>query len=97
MITQQSQIKINLPVTLKDYLESKARKFDMPIASYVKHLILKDVSDLDFPTFRISQSSEEKARKALTDRKNAIKVKDAAKYFNELWNIAWPGQGIKEN
>ena len=84
MITQQSQIKINLPVTLKDYLESKARKFDMPIASYVKHLILKDVSDLDFPTFRISQSSEKKARKALTDRKNSIKVKDAAKYFNEL-------------
>ena len=56
----------------------------MPIASYVKHLILKDVADLDFPVFRISQSSEEKARKALADRKNAIKVKDAAKYFNEL-------------
>ena len=55
----------------------------MPIASYVKHLILKDVADLDFPVFRISQSSEEKARKALADRKNAIKVKDATKYFNE--------------
>ena len=84
MITQQSQIKINLPVTLKDYLESKARKFDVPIASYVKHLILKDVSDLDFPTFRISQSSEEKARKALIDRKNAIKVKDVPEYFKTL-------------
>ncbi len=84
MITQQSQIKINLPVTLKDYLESKARKFDMPIASYVKHLILKDVADLDFPVFRISEAAEKKARKALADRKNAIKVKDATKYFNEL-------------
>ncbi len=84
MITQQSQIKVNLPVALKDYLESKARKFDLPIASYVKHLILKDVSDLDFPTFRISQSSEEKARKALADRKNSIKVGNVTEYFKTL-------------
>lgn len=84
MITPQSQIKINLPTALKEHLESKARKFDMPIASYVKHLILKDVSDLDFPTFRISEQSEEKASKALADRKKAIKIKDITKYFNEL-------------
>ncbi len=82
MITQQSQIKINLPAALKDYLESKARKFDMPIAGYVKHLILKDVADLDFPAFRISEATEKKARKALADRKKAIKVKNVTEYFN---------------
>jgi len=84
MVTQQSQIKINLPVTLKDFLESKARKYDMPIASYVKHLILKDVSDLEFPTFRISEVAEKKARKALEERKKSAKVSNVTEYFKKL-------------
>lgn len=81
MITQQSQIKINLPLALKDYLESKAQKFDMPIAGYVKHLILKDVSDLEYPTFQISDASEKMAFKAIKNRNKAIKVNDASEYF----------------
>lgn len=84
MVTTQSQIKINLSLTLKEYLESKASKFDMPIAGYVKHLILKDVSDMEYPTFRISEASAEKARRALANRKNAIKVKDVTEYFKKL-------------
>lgn len=84
MITQQSQIKINLPASLKDYLESKARKFDMPIAGYVKHLILKDVSDMEYPTFKMSEATEKKAIQALKNRNSAIKVTDVNKYFEEL-------------
>lgn len=84
MITQQVQIKVNLPLSLKDYLDSKAQKFDMPLAGYIKHLILKDVSDMDYPTFRISDASEKKAKKALTEKKKAIKVSEVSKYFNEL-------------
>jgi hypothetical protein len=44
MLTQQVQVKINLPLALKDFLDSKAAKFDMPLADYVKHLVLQDVS-----------------------------------------------------
>ncbi|MEK7165179.1 MAG: hypothetical protein AAB874_00020 [Patescibacteria group bacterium] len=84
MNTPQVQIKINLPLALKDYLESKAGKYDLPIAGYVKHLILKDVADMDFPAFRISDASELKARKALTERKKAIIVKSTAEYFKKL-------------
>lgn len=46
MITQQTQIKLNLPLALKDFLESKASKFGMPLAGYIKHLILQDVAEL---------------------------------------------------
>jgi hypothetical protein len=84
MITQQSQIKINLPASLKDYLESKARKFDIPIAGYVKHLILKDVSDMDYPTFKMSDAAEQKALEALANRDKAIKVTDVDKYLKDL-------------
>lgn len=84
MITQHAQIKINLPLALKDYLETKAQKFDMPVAGYVKHLILKDVSDLDFPTFRMSDRTEKMARKALADRKNSTRVTNVTEYLKNL-------------
>jgi len=38
MNTPQAQIKVNIPLTMKEFLESKAYKFGMPIAGYIKHL-----------------------------------------------------------
>lgn len=84
MITPQAQIKVNLPFALKEYLASKAQKFDMPIAGYVRHLILADVADLDYPTFTISEASEKKAKKALVERKKSIKVSSPSEYFKKL-------------
>lgn len=84
MLTSQAQVKVNMSLSLKDYLESKAQKFDMPLAGYIKHLILKDVSDMDFPTFKISDASEAKAKKAISEKGRAVKVTSVSKYFNEL-------------
>jgi len=84
MITQQAQIKLNLPLALKDYLESKARKFDIPLAGYIKHLILNDVSDLDFPIFQMSDRSEKKLKKALKEKNKAIKVTNVSEFFKNL-------------
>lgn len=64
MITQQTQIKVNLPSLLKDYLASKAGKFGMPLAGYIKYLILKDVSQNDYPTFLASPKTEKAYTKA---------------------------------
>lgn len=82
MITQQVQIKLNLPFALKSFLESKANKYDMPIAAYLKHLILKDVADMEYPTYQISDTSERKARKAILDRPKAIKINNVTQYFS---------------
>jgi len=84
MMTQQTQIKINLPVDLRDFLYTKSQKYGMPMAGYIKHLILKDVADLDYPIFKISKRSENKAKKALGERKKATKVKDVSAFFRSL-------------
>lgn len=86
MLTQQVQVKLTLSPALKDFLESKARKFDMPIAGYVKHLILKDVEDMDFPVYPASDSTIAKSKKALKDHKQGktIKIVDIEKYFKDL-------------
>lgn len=86
MITQQSQIKVNLPISLKEYLESKAQKFGMPIAGYIKHLILKDVENMEYPIFEASEKSEKAYKEALKAEKEGklIRVDDIKKFFDEL-------------
>lgn len=86
MNTAQTQIKVNLPVSMRDFLESKARKFGMPVAGYIKHLILKDIEDMDFPIYQASEKTEEAYKKAIAeyDAKKTSKVKDIDTFFEEL-------------
>lgn len=85
MITQQSQIKVNLPIQLKEYLESKASRFGMPLAGYIKHLILEDVAGMDYPEYEASDRTVKAYKKALKNRSKAIKVKgDIAEFLEKL-------------
>ena len=86
MNTSQSQIKVNLHLPMKEYLESKASKFGMPIAGYIKHLILKDIEDMDYPTYQASEETEKAYKKAVTDHDSGKthKVNDVDKFFEEL-------------
>ena len=63
------QLKVTLPVALYDYLESKAQRFGLALATYVKHLVIKDVEDMDIPTFKMSPKNEAIALKALKDHR----------------------------
>lgn len=84
MITQQAQIKLNISITLKDYLESKARKFGLPVAGYVKHLILKDVEEMEYPVFKASDRTIRRAKRALKERSKAVEVADIHEFFKKL-------------
>lgn len=84
MITQQEQVKLNLPITLKEYLESKADRFGMTIAGYLKHLILKDVEDMEYPIYQTSERTTKKAVKALKTKKKSIVIKDIDHFFKNL-------------
>ena len=84
MITQQSQIKLNLPLSLKEYLESKASKFGIPLAAYIRHLILKDIEDMDYPTYAASDKTIRAYKKALKEKYKAVEVKDIDKFFENL-------------
>lgn len=81
MITQQTQIKLNLPVALKEYLESRARKFGVSLAAYVRHLILKEIEEMEYPIFEASERTIKAYQRALKDRKKAIKVEGGIHEF----------------
>ena len=84
MITQQAQIKVNLPIALKEYLESKAGKFGMPLAGYIKHLILKDVADMEYPTFEASDKTIAAYKKALEEKDKAVEITNIDEFFKNL-------------
>lgn len=81
MITEQTQIKINLPLALKEFVESKANRYGLPIAAYLKHLILKDMEGMEYPTFELSERSEKAYKEAMKNRSKAIRVKGDIKTF----------------
>lgn len=84
MLTQQAQIKITLPLALRDFIESKALKFGLPIASYVRHLIVKDVENMQYPEFEASNNTIKAYKKALKNKDKAILVEDVDSFFNNL-------------
>lgn len=47
MNTIQSQLKLNLPRPMKIYAENRANAFGMTMAAYIKHLIAKDIEELE--------------------------------------------------
>jgi len=77
------QLKINLTPELQDLLESKAGKFGVPLTQYVKHVLMKDVEDEDYPVFKASAETEQAAKLALEDLDQAVDAKDFFKQLNE--------------
>lgn len=81
MNTTQIQLKISLSEQLSELLISKAASIGVPVTQFVKHLIIKEVEDLEYPTFQMSQSSDKKALKAM---KQIDKAVDASEFFKQL-------------
>lgn len=43
MIQKYKQVKLNIPVDIKEKLESKASVFGLTLAGYIKYLLIKDM------------------------------------------------------
>ena len=83
---QTTQIKVTLPEELYLHLKSKAEKFGLGLAPYIRHLVINDVKDVDIPVFKMSRQREEIALKALEDYKagKTTSVKDIDSYLANL-------------
>ena len=83
MINVPIQLKINLPLELQELLQSKAAKFGVPLTQYVKHVLINDVEDEQYPVFRASSETEQAAEQALKELDKAV---DAKNFFKQLDN-----------
>lgn len=69
MQTVSAQIKVNLPLPLQYKLRNRADILGLPMSTYVKHLIIADLKETDFPTYFPSALAEKKyleAKKCMT-------------------------------
>ena len=55
----------------------------MPLTQYVKHVLMKDVQDLEYPVFKASEETEKEAQEALQQLDKAV---DAKSFFKQLHN-----------
>jgi hypothetical protein len=46
MQVQSTQVKVTIPQQLNNFLKLKAQRMGLPVAGYVKYLIIDDVADL---------------------------------------------------
>ena len=83
MSTTQIQLKISLSEQLGELLASKAARVGIPVTQLVKHLIIKEVEDLEYPTFQMSQSSEKRTQEAMQQMDKAVDATDFFKKLNE--------------
>jgi antitoxin component of RelBE/YafQ-DinJ toxin-antitoxin module len=86
MITQQTQIKITLPVALKELIESKAARYGLPISGYIRHLLLREVENMQFPVYKASKKTEKAYKKAMGDYRKGkyIQVENIDEFFDDL-------------
>ena len=75
MVTQQSQIKVNLPVQLKYFLELKAGKFGMPMAGYIKQLYSPGCFQTRISRFFASEKTEKHTNKYKRKKKGKLITK----------------------
>lgn len=87
MVTQQAQIKITLPLALKDFLESKAQKFGLPIASYVRHLIVRDVEEMEYPVFEASDATIKAYKKAMKEKDKVVTIRNTKELHEFFKNL----------
>jgi len=83
---QSTQIKVTLPEELYMHLKSKAEKFGLNLASYIRHLVINDVKDIDIPVFRMSEKTEKRGLQALKEHEEGktTKLDNIDEYFDNL-------------
>lgn len=84
--TQATQVKITLPDELYLHLRSRAERFGLNLATYIRNLIINDVKGIDIPVFKMSEEREKIALKALEDYKSG-KTKGIDNLDNYLTNL----------
>ncbi len=80
-----TQIKVSLPIPLYSFLQQRAEKYGLTMASYVRNLIIDDVKEKeDIPIYKANKKVEKSYKMALADRDDALEVDDLDVYFKDL-------------
>ena len=80
----QIQIRISISQQLGDLLKSKAERLGVPITQLVKHLIIDEVRDEEYPVFKASDTTEKAAKEAMEHIDEAVDINNVNEFFKNL-------------
>lgn len=80
----QIQIRISISQQLGDLLKSKAERLGVPITQLVKHLIIDEVKNEEYPVFKASYATEKAAAEAMNHLDEAVDINNVNEFFNNL-------------
>lgn len=83
---QTTQVKVTLPDQLYGYAQAQAGKFGLTVSSYIRHLVLDDVREVDLPVYQMSPKTEKVALEALIGHRQGKtkKIDDVDEFFGSL-------------
>ncbi len=84
MNTGQIQIRVSISQQLGDLLKSKANRLGVPLTQLVKHLIIKEVENEEYPVFKASEETELAAAKALKELPKLKSITNIHEYLKQL-------------
>jgi hypothetical protein len=82
--TGQIQIRVSISQQLGDLLKSKAERLGVPITQLVKHLIIDEVKDDQYPIFKASAVTEKAAIEAMDQIDEAVEIDNINEFFKNL-------------
>jgi hypothetical protein len=82
--TGQIQIRVSISQQLGDLLKSKAERLGVPITQLVKHLIIDEVKDEEYPIFKASDATEKAAKMAMEHIDEAVDIDNVNEFFKNL-------------
>lgn len=80
----QIQIRVSISQQLGDLLKSKAQRLGVPTTQLVKHLIIDEVKNEEFPVFKASDATEKAAKEAMEHADELIEVENVNDFFKSL-------------
>lgn len=82
--TRQIQIRVSISQQLGGLLKSKAERLGVPITQLVKHLIIDEVKDEEYPVFKASDVTEKTAKEAMEHIDEAVDIYNVNDFFDNL-------------
>ena len=86
MGVQVTQVKVTLPDQLYGYVQAQAGRFGLTVSSYIRHLVLDDVREVELPTYQMSPTTEKVALGALREHRQGKtkKIDNVDEFFGSL-------------
>ncbi len=82
--TNTTQIKLNIPVALKEQVEEIAKSFGYTVSAYIRHLIMEEARERKYPTYEMSDRTKKRIEKSLSGKSKFVEVKNIDDFFAKL-------------